>query len=66
MFQKLFAYVSVLEGGLGELLGVDGSWLPLPTRPQQYCDPALLVETSESPTCMGLPSMKKSKSKPAQ
>ena len=25
------------------MLGVDGSWLPLPTRPQQYCDPALLV-----------------------
>ena len=36
-------YVSVLEGGLGELLGVDGSWLPLPTRPQQYCDPRSLV-----------------------
>ena len=24
-----------MDGGLG----VDGGWLPLPTRPQQYCDP---------------------------
>ena len=23
--------------------GVDGGWKPLPTRPQQYCDPASLV-----------------------
>ena len=23
--------------------GVDGSWMPLPTRPQRYCDPASLV-----------------------
>ena len=23
--------------------GVDGGWTPLPTRPQQYCDPASLV-----------------------
>ena len=36
-------YVSVLEGGLGGALGVDGGWLPLPTRPQRYCDPASLV-----------------------
>ena len=42
-FQKLFVYVSVLEGGLGGALGVDGGWLPLPTRPQRYCDPASLV-----------------------
>ena len=28
--------MSVLEGGLG----VDGGWLPLPTRPQRYCDTA--------------------------
>ena len=34
-------YVSVLEGRLGGALGVD--WLPLPTRPQRYCDPASLV-----------------------
>ena len=26
-------------GGWGEA----GSWMPLPTRPQQYCDPASLV-----------------------
>ena len=25
-------YVSALEGGLGGALGVDGGWLPLPTR----------------------------------
>ena len=24
-------------------LGVDGGWMPLPTRPQQYCDPVSLV-----------------------
>ena len=42
-------YVSVLERGLGEALGVDGGWLwmgvgcPLPTRPQRHCDPASLV-----------------------
>ena len=30
-------YVSVLEGGLGGALGVDGGWLPLPTRLQRYC-----------------------------
>ena len=23
--------------------GVDGGWMPLPTRPQRYCDPASLV-----------------------
>ena len=36
-------YVSELERGLGGALGVDGGWLPLPTRPQRYCDPASLV-----------------------
>ena len=29
--------------GLGGALGVDGGWIPLPTRPQRYCDPASLV-----------------------
>ena len=24
------------------MLGVDESWLPLPTRPQRYCDPTSL------------------------
>ena len=24
-------------------LGVDGGWMPVPTRPQQYCDSASLV-----------------------
>ena len=33
----------VLEWGLGGALGVDGGWLPLPTRPQRFCDPASLV-----------------------
>ena len=28
-----------------ETLGVDGGWLPLPTRPQRYCDPTSLVNT---------------------
>ena len=30
--------------GLGGAMGVDGGWPPLPTRPQQYCDPASLVQ----------------------
>ena len=29
----------VWDGGWG----VDGGWMPLPTRPQRYCDPASLV-----------------------
>ena len=41
---ELCVYVSVLGGGLGGALGVDGGWLPLPTRPQRYCDPASLVD----------------------
>ena len=36
---ELFEHVSVLEGALGGALCVDGGWRPLPTRPQQYCDP---------------------------
>ena len=32
-------YVWVWGGGWG----VDGGWMPLPTRPQRYCDPASLV-----------------------
>ena len=35
--------MSVLKGALGGALGVDGGWLPLPTRPQRDCDPASLV-----------------------
>ena len=31
-------HASVLEGGLGGALGVNGGWLPLPTRPQRCCD----------------------------
>ena len=42
-FLKLFVYGSELGRGLGGALGVDGGWLPLPTRPQRYCDPASLV-----------------------
>ena len=42
-FKKLFAYGSELGRGLGGALGVNGGWLPLPTRPQRYCDPASLV-----------------------
>ena len=26
---------------------MDGSWMPLPTRPQRYCDPASLVKCFE-------------------
>ena len=44
---KRFVYVSVLERVLGGVLGVDRGWLPLPTRPQRYCDPASLVSSNE-------------------
>ena len=37
------AHVSVLKGGFGGMLGVDGGRLPLPSRPQRYCEPASLV-----------------------
>ena len=36
-------WVSVLEGGWGCGWGEAGGWIPLPTRLQQYCDPASLV-----------------------
>ena len=36
-------YVSVFERLFGGVLGVYQGWLPLPTRLQQYCDPASLV-----------------------
>ena len=45
VIEYVWVYVSVWEGGWGEA----GGWLPLPTRPQQYCDPASLVP-------LGLPS----------
>ena len=32
--------------GWGGAFGVDGGWLPLPTRPQRYWDPASLVNIS--------------------
>ena len=40
---KLFVYVAVLEKVLGGVLGVGRGRLPLPTRPQQYNDPASFV-----------------------
>ena len=33
---------------------MDGGWLPLPTRPQQYCDPVSLVGTSGSLSMYGV------------
>ena len=38
-FWILFIYVCVWSG----VRSVDGDWMPLPTRPQRYCDPASLV-----------------------
>ena len=35
---------SVCVGDSGQW-GVDGSWMPLPTHPQRYCDPVSLVST---------------------
>ena len=35
--------MSVLEGVWGCGWGEAGGWMPLPTRPQRYCDPASLV-----------------------
>ena len=40
---KLFVYVSLLERGLGGVLGMGGGWPPLPTHPQRYCEPTTLV-----------------------
>ena len=40
----LDAFMGIGVGG--EAWGVDGSWMPLPTRPQQYCDPESLVNLS--------------------
>ena len=37
------AFCVCVCGKVGWALGVDGGWLPLLTRPQRYCDPALLV-----------------------
>ena len=42
MYVSMGGILSILGGGLGGPLGVDGGWLLLPTRPQ-YCDPASLV-----------------------
>ena len=39
--QRLCLSVFVSKCGVGE--GVDEGWMPLPTRPQRYCDPASLV-----------------------
>ena len=36
---------------LGVGLGVDGGWMPLPTRPQRYCDPASLVDVIKILSC---------------
>ena len=41
----------VWDGGWG----VDWGWMPLPTRPQRYCDPASLVGMCVDGGCMPLP-----------
>ena len=33
----------MLVCGWGGAWGVDGGWMPLPTRPQRYCETASLV-----------------------
>ena len=38
----MILWVYMLVGGA---LGVDGGWMPLPTRPQRYCDPRHLLKT---------------------
>ena len=38
-------YESVLERGLGGALGVDGGWLPLPSRPQRYYDLFFIISS---------------------
>ena len=45
VFQKFFVYVSVLKGALGGALGVDGGWLPLPNRPQRYCNLFFIISS---------------------
>ena len=39
VIECVWVFDSVWEGGWGEA----GVWLPLPNRPQRYCDPASLV-----------------------
>ena len=34
-------------------LGLDGGWLPLPTRPQQYCDFSLFLVCLSVCVCVG-------------
>ena len=43
VFQALLCMIELGWGHRG--LGVDQGWMTLPTRPQQYCDPASLVPT---------------------
>ena len=54
MFKMHLVYLCVGVGGLG----VDGDWMPLPTRPRRYCNPASLVISRDSfthcPTPYGL------------
>ena len=54
-FKKLFAYGSELGRGLGGAFGVNGGWLPLPTRLQRYCDPASLVDLRAVSASLPLP-----------
>ena len=44
IFEAPVVTVFVSKCGVGE--GVDGGWMPLPTHPQQYCDPVSLVPPS--------------------
>ena len=46
--------MAVLEGGLAGALGVDGGWLPVPTRPQRYCDLVSLVICLSGLVCMSV------------
>ena len=39
----------MLKGGWGCRWGEAAGWMPLPTRPQRYCDPASLVSQSPAP-----------------
>ena len=41
MMLQLYCVFVCVGGGLG--LGEAGSWIPLPTRPQRYCDLASVV-----------------------
>ena len=47
MLQLVLFVCECVGGDWGCGWGEAGGWMPLPTRPQRYCDPASLVKVAE-------------------